>query len=79
MEDVLQLILFAVEEGGEREDHDKTAFYVAGGVLALWAVLVSLVAFTKSDFATERGLSRIVIAITAVLMLVTMATSILTS
>ena len=69
-------MLFAALEG---EESSKTAFYVAGGILAAWAVLVSAVGITKHDFPSTRGAAIGVMAISVLLVVATLATSVLTS
>lgn len=47
----------------------KTAFYIAGGVLAAWAVIVGVFGFTHPDFPGTAGGARVLMAISLVLML----------
>lgn len=60
------------------EETSKTAFYVAGIVLAGWAVLLSAVGLTRPDFPGSDGASRGIMAISAVLVIAAMAASVLT-
>ncbi len=46
-----------------------TAFYVCGGVLALWAVLVSFLGITREGFPRTDGSARIVMALSVLLTL----------
>ena len=46
-----------------------TAFYVCGGVLALWAVLVSFLGITREGFPKTDGSARIVMALSVLLTL----------
>ncbi|HEU0318849.1 MAG TPA: plastocyanin/azurin family copper-binding protein, partial [Solirubrobacteraceae bacterium] len=50
-------------------EKSKTAFYIAGGALAGWAVLVGVFGFTHPDFPGSQALSRAVMATSLVLML----------
>ncbi len=50
-------------------EKSKTAFYVAGGALAGWAVLVGVFGFTHPDFPGTQTLARAVMATSLVLML----------
>ena len=71
------LQLAAIE--GEAET-SKTPFYVAGAVLAGWAVLVAVLGIMREEtFPASSGAKAGVMAISAVLVVATMATSILTS
>lgn len=60
-------------------EKSKTAFYIAGGVLAGWAVVVSAIGFTKPDFPGKIGGARVVMAISAVLVVAAMSTAVLTA
>lgn len=50
-------------------EKSKTAFYIAGGALAGWAVLVGVFGFTHADFPGSPGRARGVMGISLVLML----------
>ena len=62
----------------EHEESSKTLFYVLGGVLAAWAVLVSAMGIAKPGFASNDGAARGVMALTAVLMAGAMVAAIVT-
>jgi hypothetical protein len=69
---VLQLILAASEPS-------KVPFYFAGGVLALWAVVLASLGLTRPSFPyNERG-QRGVIAITFVLVVIAIGAAIAVS
>jgi plastocyanin len=58
----------------------KLPYYVAGGVLVAWALIVSvLFGLRKPDFPASNGGQRIVMAISAVLVLTAAATAVITS
>jgi hypothetical protein len=61
------------------EEGSKTAFYVAAGVLAAWAVLVGVIGVTRPAFPNGQGGARVVMGVSAVLMVAAMATAVLTS
>lgn len=71
---VTALLVLAAEEA----ESSKTAFYVGGGVLAVWAVVLALIGLSRPSFPATEGAARGVYGITAVLVLVAMATSIIT-
>ncbi|HYF27972.1 MAG TPA: hypothetical protein VD931_19675 [Baekduia sp.] len=71
------LVLLAAE-AAHGEETSKTAFYVAGGVLAGWAVLLSMIGLSRSDWPQNDGAARGVMAISAVLVAATMIASIAT-
>lgn len=63
----------------EAEESSKAAFYIAGGVLAAFAVLISVVGIRGHEtFPPSRGGLRGVIGVAAVLVAATMATAIIT-
>ncbi|HLB20582.1 MAG TPA: plastocyanin/azurin family copper-binding protein [Solirubrobacteraceae bacterium] len=61
-------------------EKSKTAYYVAGGLLVAWALIVSvLFGLRKPDFPGSLGGQRIVMAISAVLVLAAASTAVITS
>lgn len=69
---LLATILAAAEAAGEQvaEEHkSELPFFVAGGVLALWAIAISVYGFTRPDFPSSQGAARGVMALSAVLVL----------
>ncbi len=64
---------------GHAEETSKTPFYLAGGLLALFAVLVGAVGVVKHDFPSTKGASRAVMAIAAVLVAFAMITAVTSS
>lgn len=69
------LIVFAATEG---EESSKTAFYLAGGLLAAYAVVLSAVGLSQPDFPSSRGATRGLIALSALLVAATMAAAVIT-
>jgi plastocyanin len=58
----------------------KVPYYIAGGALVAWALIVSLMlGLRKPDFPGSLGGERVVIAITVVLVLAAMSTAVVTS
>ncbi len=53
-----------------------TAFYVAGGGLAAWAVVVALVGLTRPGFPASRGTERAVVTISVLLVALAIGTGI---
>jgi plastocyanin len=60
-------------------EKSKAPFYVAGALLAVWAVLVSVVGITRPDFPGSPLRTRAVMAISAVLVLVAVSSAVLTA
>jgi hypothetical protein len=63
----------------EKAEHSKTAFYLAGALLAAWAVALGFIGLRSPDFPGSATAARGVMAISAVLMLAAMATAVLTA
>jgi len=61
-------------------EKSKVPFYICGGALALWAVVVSLaIGLRRPDFPSNAGGQRLVMGITAVLVVLTATTAVATS
>ncbi len=65
-------LLLAAAEGG----HSETLFYVAGSLLAIFAVAVSVVGFARPDFPSSSGSARAVMGSGAVLVALAAFTSV---
>jgi hypothetical protein len=70
------LLLLAAEEAAEPS---KTAFYIAGGALAVWAVVLSVMGLRSPSFPNGAGGARGVMAISFVLMVAAMTTAVVTA
>jgi hypothetical protein len=70
-------LMLAAEAAKEEGSH--TAFYIAGGALAAWAVIVSFAGITRPDFPGTQAVRSGVIALTAVLVIGAMSTAIITA
>jgi plastocyanin len=57
----------------------KVPFYVAGALLATWAVVLAAIGLSQADFPGTPGRARAVMAISAVLMLGTVTSAVATS
>lgn len=68
------LVTFAAEEGGS-----QAAFYISGGLLAAWAVLISFLGMTRHDDFPNESAGKAIVAITAVLVVLAATTSITTA
>ncbi|MGA2321893.1 MAG: plastocyanin/azurin family copper-binding protein [Solirubrobacteraceae bacterium] len=60
-------------------EKSKAPFYIAGGVLVAWALIVSYVGMHRPDFPGGLGGQRVVMAITAVLVLTAVSMAVITS
>ena len=57
----------------------KVPFYIAGGVLAVWAVVLAGLGLSRPEFPGNAGGARAVMGISFVLMVVAMAMAVHTS
>lgn len=60
-------------------DKSRTAFYVLGGGLALWAVIIGVSGFTRADFPGSAMRGRAVMVISFVLMVAAMGSAVTTA
>ena len=74
---MIALLQVAAETAKEEGSH--TAFYIAGGVLALWAVLVSAIGISSTDFPGNKGGRSAVILLTLVLVIGATSTAVITA
>ena len=75
MHALIGLILAAEEEA----EPSKTAFYIFGGLLAVWAVVLSGIGMSQATFPATVGAKRGVIVFTALLVAAAMATAVITA
>ena len=68
-------VLLAVDE----HEPSKTPFYIAGGILALWAVLRGFIGLRSESFPATKGAARGVMAISGLLVVVALAAALITS
>jgi membrane associated rhomboid family serine protease len=71
------LVTLAVEAAEEKPD--QTLFYLLGGALAVWAVVVSFVGLRSADSLSSSGARAGVMAITTVLVVLAMASAVITA
>lgn len=63
----------------EAHEPDKTAFYVGGGLLAAWAVVLGALGMTQPDFPKTEGATRGVMGIGVLLTIVAVITVLATA
>jgi hypothetical protein len=68
-------LVLAVDE----HEPSKTPFYIAGGILALWAVLLGFIGLRSESFPATKSAARGVMAISALLVVVALAAALITS
>lgn len=71
--------LLAAAEMAEEAEKSELPFYIAGGALAMWAVIVSAIGLSRPDFPRGDGPTRIVMAISVVLVLAVTTSTVLVS
>ena len=75
---MLATLLTLATEAAE-EETSKTAFYVLGGAAAAWAIVLFAVGMRSESFPGSPAAQRGVIAISVLLVIGAMASSVLTS
>ena len=71
------IITFATEEAGE--ESSKVLFYVCGGLLAVWALVISAIGIKAHEtFPPTKGARNGVITISLVLTVLAMASAVIT-
>jgi hypothetical protein len=70
------ILVFAQEEA---EEPSKVPFYVAGILLVVWALIVATLGIRNERFASEKRVGRTVMAVSAVLVVATMAMAVVTA
>ena len=63
----------------EKAEPSKTPFYIAGAALAAWAVAVAVIGISRPDFPGSATRSRLVMALSVVLVLTAVTTAIVTA
>jgi hypothetical protein len=71
--------LLAVVVESVKAEPSKTAFYIAGGLLVGWALLIGALGVARPAFAEGEGTGRAIMALTVVLVAATMAAAIITA
>jgi hypothetical protein len=68
---ILSTILAAATEAVEAVEHEKseTPFFIAGAVLVVFAILISVTGMRKPDFPADAGTARGVMALSVMLVL----------
>ena len=74
---MIALLQLAAETAKEEGSH--TAFYIAGGVLAAWAVIVSAIGIASTSFPGGKGGRTGVILLSLVLVLGATSTAVITA
>ncbi len=74
---VAAFITAAAEAAKEEKSH--VPFYIAGGLLACWAVVVSVIGLTRPDFPATKSQRSAVMALTVALVVAAMSMAIATS
>jgi hypothetical protein len=68
-------LVLAVDE----HEPSKTPFYIGGGVLALWAVILGFIGLRSDTFPANDRTARGVMGLSALLVAVAIATALITS
>jgi hypothetical protein len=63
----------------ETAEHSKTAFYLCGAALAIWAVVLSSIGLSRPEFPGSAAAARGVMGLSTVLVLAAMAAAVITA
>jgi hypothetical protein len=72
------MLLAFITAAAEESEPSKTAFYIGGGLLVAWALILAGIGMSRPAFPGSLGEKRGVIAISVALVVVAMATAVLT-
>lgn len=61
------------------DESSKTPFYLAGGLLVAWGVLVAAVGLQRADFPSSLSQQRAVIGVSLLLVAAAMASAVITA
>jgi hypothetical protein len=76
---VLHALVTFAQEVAHHSETSKTPFYLAGGVLAGWGFLIGVIGTVRHGDFPDQGSSKLMMGISAVLVLVTLAAAIATN
>jgi hypothetical protein len=74
---MLSILAVVVEHSSD--EGSKTAFYVAAGAFACWAVLLGAFGVMRETFPSSGSTARLVMLVSGLLMVATMATAVITA
>jgi hypothetical protein len=73
------LVLALLQEAAEKAEPSKVPFFIAGGLLACWAIVMFAVGMRSRTFPGGQSGERGVIAVSVVLVVAAMATAVITA
>ena len=73
------MLLALLQAAAEEPEPSKVPFFLAGGLFALWAIVMFAVGMRRETFPGGQRGERGVIAVSVVLMLAAMATAVITA
>jgi len=71
--------LALLQVAAEEAEKSKVPFFIAGGLFAVWAIVLFVVGMRSQTFPDGQRGERTVIAVSLVLMLAAMATAVITA
>jgi hypothetical protein len=73
------MVLALLQVAAEEAEKSKVPFFIAGGLFAVWAIVLFVVGMRTQAFPGGQSGERTVIAVSLVLMLAAMATAVITA
>jgi hypothetical protein len=68
-----------IAEAGAVDEGSKTAFYIGGGLLAAWAVIVSLIGIARPEFPGSAAVARLTMLVSVIFVAGALSTAVITS
>ena len=80
MSTLASILIFAQDaaHGAEHEESDKSLFYIVGGIAAAYGFLIGILGIMKEDFPGSKGAARGVFALSTLVVVAAMASSVAT-
>lgn len=72
-------LLALISAAAKESEPSKVPFYICGGLLAGWAVVLSAIGLSNAEFPGNTRIARGVMGLSAVLVLAAMTTAVATS
>ena len=73
------MLLALLQVAAEEAEPSKVPFFLAGGALAAWAIVLFAIGMRSESFPGSQTAERGVIAVSALLMVAAMATAVITA
>ena len=76
---MLHALATVIAAAEEKSEPDKTAFYIFGGLAAVWAVVLAMFGMRRATFPETPGAQRVVQVVSLLIVAGAMATAVITA